>query len=247
MPCPSSGSKTAASSSGRVKTRLGRRASVSSSAASLPDSSTGVRPAADHPTPGDVEPAPAQRDHRRGVGVPAQQGPQPGQQLVDLERFDQVVLGAGVQPLDPIGERAAGGQDQDRRADPPRPQPADQVDAVDRRQPPVDHHQLVAAGEGQVQPRLPVAARGRPRGSRRAPRRSSGPSTRSSSTSSSRGSGRLLVERLRGRLPPRWLGPVVSVTSDRGTADSEIPLRRSATIGGAGSSRGRTEVDEPWR
>ena len=40
--------------------------------------------------------------HGGVVEVPAQQGPQPGQQLVDVERLAEVVLGAGVEPLDPV-------------------------------------------------------------------------------------------------------------------------------------------------
>ena len=44
----------------------------------------------------------------------AQQRPQPRQQLLALERLDQVVVGAGVEALDPGLDRVARGQHQDR-------------------------------------------------------------------------------------------------------------------------------------
>ena len=42
------------------------------------------------------------------------QGAQPRQQLVALERLDQVVVGAGVQAADPVAEAVARGDDQHR-------------------------------------------------------------------------------------------------------------------------------------
>jgi hypothetical protein len=46
------------------------------------------------------------------VAVAAEQCSDPRQQLVDLERLDEVVLGAGVEALDAVGERPSCGQDQ---------------------------------------------------------------------------------------------------------------------------------------
>jgi hypothetical protein len=89
--------------------------------------------------------------------VPAGQGPQPGQQLVDLERLGQVVLGARVESFDSVGERTQRGQQQDRGRDAPASQAADQVDALDRRQASIDDHHRVGPGEGQVQSLLAVA------------------------------------------------------------------------------------------
>jgi hypothetical protein len=43
-----------------------------------------------------------------------QQGAQPGEQLLALEGLDEVVVGAGVQPLDARLDRVARRQDQDR-------------------------------------------------------------------------------------------------------------------------------------
>src|SRR5262249_59331483 len=43
------------------------------------------------------------------------QGAQPRQQLVHLERLDQVIVGAPIQALDSVFDVAACGQDQDRR------------------------------------------------------------------------------------------------------------------------------------
>ena len=45
----------------------------------------------------------------------AQQGPQAGQQFGQRERLDQVVVGPGIEALDPVVDGVAGRQHQDRR------------------------------------------------------------------------------------------------------------------------------------
>ena len=45
-------------------------------------------------------------------GCPPAQGPDPGHQPGEVERLGQVVVGAQAQPLDPVGDRTAGGQHQ---------------------------------------------------------------------------------------------------------------------------------------
>ena len=59
-----------------------------------------------------------------GGRVAAQQRPHPRAQLVGVERLDQVVVGAGVQPGDALVDRVAGGEQQDRHAQALRAQPA---------------------------------------------------------------------------------------------------------------------------
>jgi hypothetical protein len=86
----------------------------------------------------------------------AAQCPQAGQQLLHLEWLDQIVLGAGVEALDPIGQRSPGGEQQHRRAQAPGPQPRHEGHALDRRQPPVHDEHVVLPGQAAVQARPPV-------------------------------------------------------------------------------------------
>ena len=58
------------------------------------------------------------RYRRSPVGaVAAQQRAQPGEQLVEVEGLDQIVVGAGIQSLDAVVDRAERRQQQDRRRD----------------------------------------------------------------------------------------------------------------------------------
>lgn len=54
-----------------------------------------------HPALGNQQRAGPDREPLGTLGRSAQ-GPQPSQQFVNVERFDQTVLGPDVQPLDPI-------------------------------------------------------------------------------------------------------------------------------------------------
>ena len=58
--------------------------------------------------------------HRHRIGgivdfCAAQQSPHAGQQLFEGEWLGQIVVGAGVEAGDPLGDRVAGGQHQDRQ------------------------------------------------------------------------------------------------------------------------------------
>jgi len=90
-------------------------------------------------------------DHQPGrehVRRPALQRPQPGEQLVEDERLDQVVVGAGVQAGHPVLRRALAADHQDRCPCPRAPQLAHHVDAGHPGYQPVEHgHRvLVTAG-----------------------------------------------------------------------------------------------------
>jgi hypothetical protein len=67
------------------------------------------------------------------AGVAAQQGPHPRLELVEVERLDQVVVGALVQPEDPVAGGVAGGQHQHpgRLAGVVGPDAPDHLDAVE--------------------------------------------------------------------------------------------------------------------
>ncbi|KAG1265605.1 hypothetical protein G6F66_014139 [Rhizopus arrhizus] len=85
--------------------------------------------------------------------VPAHQRAYPGQQHARLHGFDDVIVGAGLQPQDLVQVVLARGQHQDRHigkaADLPAP-----IDAAQARQHQVQHHQfrcmLAARRAGQV-------------------------------------------------------------------------------------------------
>ena len=86
--------------------------------------------------------------------------PQPREQLAEGERLDQVVVGARVEPLDPVLDRVAGGQHQHRRPDAARAKLAAGRKAVDAGKHHVEHdhvvgrggaiHSAVLAGRGEI-------------------------------------------------------------------------------------------------
>ena len=53
--------------------------------------------------------------HEESVRWPALERTEPGQQLAEIERLDQVVVGAGVQPGDPVSRGIPRSQHQHRR------------------------------------------------------------------------------------------------------------------------------------
>src|SRR4051794_24935940 len=76
-------------------------------------------------------------------GTAAGQRPQPRQQLAEVERLDQVVVRAGVEPGDPVGHRVARGEHQDRGADLAVAQPPAGLEPVDARQVDVEDDRVV--------------------------------------------------------------------------------------------------------
>ena len=96
----------------------------------------------------------ADRQRRHAARRPAaQQRAQAREQLLALERLDEVVVGAGVEPLDARLERVARGQHQDRDVLAVRAQPLGDLDAVEPGQPEVEHQQVGQEGVVGVQRR----------------------------------------------------------------------------------------------
>ena len=81
------------------------------------------------------------RRHRRG---PPAQRPDPGDQLLERERLGQVVVGAELQPLDPVGDGAARGQHEHPGQRPRGDQVGADLVAVHAGQVAVEHHHVVA-------------------------------------------------------------------------------------------------------
>ncbi len=88
---------------------------------------------------------------------PPQQRAHPRQQLLPLERLDEVVVGADVQPGDARVQRVARGQHEDRRVVLVGAQLAGDVEAVHPRQAEVEHDQVGEEGVDLVQRLDPVA------------------------------------------------------------------------------------------
>ncbi len=86
----------------------------------------------------------------------AQQGAQAGEQLLALERLDEVVVGARVQALDARVDGVARGEHEDRHVV-GRAQPAGDLDAVELGQPEVEDHEVGVVGGRLAQRRLAVA------------------------------------------------------------------------------------------
>jgi hypothetical protein len=63
-------------------------------------------------------------------------------QLLHVERLHQIVVGAGVQPVDPIADRIARGQHQDRHAIAQPAQPTAHLQAIDPRQTDIEHDRV---------------------------------------------------------------------------------------------------------
>lgn len=77
-----------------------------------------------------------------------------GQQFGKREGLHQVVVGAGVQPVDAVGDAAARGQHEHRRADAGGADRPQDTDAVQPGQHAVQDHQVVGFPGGEEQPIL---------------------------------------------------------------------------------------------
>jgi hypothetical protein len=77
----------------------------------------------------------------RGLAAP-QQGPDPGQQLTQRERLDQVVIRPRLQPGHPVIDRVPRGEHQDRGGIPPPAEHAARVEPVHHRHQDIQHDQV---------------------------------------------------------------------------------------------------------
>jgi hypothetical protein len=84
-------------------------------------------------------------DHPRRLADrrPALQGPEPGEELTEVERLDQVVVGPRVQAGDPVRGGVPGRQHEHRRRSTAAAQLANQVQAGHPGHAPVEHGHLV--------------------------------------------------------------------------------------------------------
>ena len=92
-------------------------------------------------------------DRRERRRRPPRQGPQPRQQLLHLEWLGEVVVGPGIQALDPFGETPARRKNQHRNASSGSANPAAQLQPVDIRQAEVEHHEVVFDDRERLEPR----------------------------------------------------------------------------------------------
>jgi len=76
------------------------------------------------------------------VAAPPAEGAHAREQLLDLEGLDQVVVGAGVEPGDALRGGIARAQHQHRREAAAGARAAQHLEAVQARQPQVEHHQV---------------------------------------------------------------------------------------------------------
>ncbi|MNL04755.1 hypothetical protein D3C87_1253320 [compost metagenome] len=73
---------------------------------------------------------------------PSQQGVQARSQFTQVERLEQVVVGASLQTIDAVGDRVPGGEDQHRQLQTVVAQLLQQLEAVFVGQPEVEHHHV---------------------------------------------------------------------------------------------------------
>ena len=101
--------------------------------------------AADEHTGGEIECGIAETKLVHLIALPPEEGIDAGQQLARVERLRQVIVGAGVQALDPVFQLALGGQHQDRRRAALGPDLAGEVVTVELRHHDVQDQQVVDA------------------------------------------------------------------------------------------------------
>ncbi len=117
--------------------------------------------AAAHLHPVEIERHLAEPDRAAGGGgAPPQQRAHAGQQLAHRERLGDVVVGAEVEPQDPVHLGAPRRQDQHRGVVAGPPQPAEQLVAVEAREHDVEDDQVEPSRPRQPEPLAPVGGRG---------------------------------------------------------------------------------------
>jgi hypothetical protein len=133
---------------------------------------------------GRVEPQVADLEHRRALDrAAARERAQACQQLVERERLGEVVIGAGVEAVDPVRHGGARGQHQHRRPHALGAQPAADLEPVEVGEHRVEDDRVVLGRPG-ASPPCSDTSTARP--ARVSPRRSTSAIFRSSSTTSTR-------------------------------------------------------------
>ena len=113
---------------------------------------------------GDADPAgagiqrhrPAGQFGLRVAGGAAQQRADPGQDFLEMKRFCDIVVGAGVEALHLVAPAVARGQDQDRHHAPVAPPGLQHRNAVHLRQADVEHHGVIGFAVAEKMPLLAV-------------------------------------------------------------------------------------------
>ena len=72
--------------------------------------------------------------------APPEQGPEPSEELREVEGLDEVVIGPGIETSHAVADRITCGEHQHRRPIPERSKPTADLEAVDVRQLEVEHH-----------------------------------------------------------------------------------------------------------
>ena len=96
------------------------------------------------------------RDAVGPLGAAAQHGVDPGQEFLDAERFDDVVVGPQAQALDAVLLLAAGGHDDDRQRGPVLPHGLQDLQAVGAGHDQVQQDEVAGGLAGQDHPLVPV-------------------------------------------------------------------------------------------
>ena len=91
-------------------------------------------------------------DARRGLGRrAAEERADTGEQLLDGKRLAQIVVGAGLEPVDPVGHGDKRGQHEDGRAVAACAHPAQHLEPVGRRHRHVEHDKRELPGRERIQ------------------------------------------------------------------------------------------------
>jgi D-alanyl-D-alanine carboxypeptidase/D-alanyl-D-alanine-endopeptidase (penicillin-binding protein 4) len=104
----------------------------------------------------ELEVGEAQRLALAGAGAAPQQRPQAREQLLERERLDEVVVGAGVEPAHAIGHGIARGEHEHRRAVAGRTQAPAYLEPVDVRHQHVEHERVGRPVRERVERLAPV-------------------------------------------------------------------------------------------